>query len=1495
MSFLSDIIRKVRERRLTPITDTLRRVRERRFSKQSMFGDFQAPQIPTVDTSIPRFQTPVPSLRDTIKKVRERRLKGMFGDFKPIKFPTPEKIFETGAKPFEGLSETRLAQQVQRVSKEIEEKIGKPLSAFFERRVKAAPELPKGIFVKFPIKTKRAFEEILGKKPTEEIIKTKEGGFLQKIGIKEITPYSKQVIDLQAQGLTPFNAALRVGSLGILDAAIAGSWLDGATKFFLRGTNQIAVKKLAWDTLGKHETLEAAKKEYRRLAHIYHPDKMTGNEEMFKRINQAWEVLNKYGMPTLLEQKAILPARTFAKRLITPITEAVSPEAAEFVGLKGLLPREAGTIPEKPFQPKLKVKFGLGIEEVPARRISDLKETAKNITKEIAKQGGDVAQAKNIANQIAISTSAREAGKFLTQLKDLAKPEIPKEEATIETRIKEDFDRAESEVLTELELSKPGRRVLTETGEFIVEKSTFPDYVPSELRNSKLFAEVSKLTLDKEAPKTKRQKALVNVISQEIVNRMDIALADEKATNEFLISLDAKQEAETNKFLKDIKQEIIKKIKEKRFTVKQVVRIKEVAAKKLLAEKIKSVERLAISKADKQAKIQQLESEFKIRQEKAVRKEQLKTLKVGITERIKGIEKGLREGKIITKEEIKEFQTTALETIEKSNLDANDRDKFSRKVKNIQTQEQLQKALPDIKERIIQLEHAEIKRGLVSQIDKELKNIKPVKKGTIKVARYDYETNKFLQEIKDINKITQEDAEKTLANILKKDNLSRADIIKNRLLSYKMNGAKSSLALVDKILADIQELKDIGLTAKDELDFQKKLEKQDKITEVLEGIKNQKETIIGLKTLKKVFGSGIADLYSSLNLVAGKDIADKYNYARFITKSNNDYGIQSDNAVEKSKEIYKLESNRQLDKIFIERLAPQDFEIEGQDGFVEKISRFDIMNIYNGLKNDLRKEQFYNAFGEDQTNDLISKLSSEDKTLADFRMEQVQEYRDILNQRSIELTGMDMGQVENYWPSTSEHLIEFFDDIKKQSEIPGAIKARIQSKNIVPKMTNGWLLADRHIAQAEHIKSVSGKYEELKNLFSDRTVEKNIRQKYGDAIYNTLMHHIETFSLNQRTELLDIFQKGYNKVINNWVQAKIFTPTIMARQTISSVYSIGEVGAKNFFKYQKEALSNPKEAFNLIWNNAPFVKARFKRGYSEALHDVIRGTKKIDLGMKSLTKYITLPARSSDIAGLIINGYPIIKTNLAKGKTMEQAIAEFEKFSERTQGSPTLANLSVAQRSKNPFVRTFFRFKNTLNQLLRLQVDANIQLANKQISPQEWGTKTFLYSIYTPMMYVLLGYAVRQGWKKIFGTDDEEESKSLLGDILENIIIQPFKAVPLLGDVFENLYQETRKKITGKKTYGNLISLPIIDDLDRAKNIIFKKELTTEDFLKVLSIVQELFTGFPTESGLRYYGYATKKQKVKLPTKGKGRIDFSKYGRKKDKKRIRIDFSKYKR
>jgi hypothetical protein len=831
--------------------------------------------------------------------------------------------------------------------------------------------------------------------------------------------------------------------------------------------------------------------------------------------------------------------------------------------------------------------------------------------------------------------------------------------------------------------------------------------------------------------------------------------------------------------------------------------------------------------------------------------------------KVKTITQGIRRGEIMTKRQIRDTQTELVDIVKGSGMEAKDKAKFIQTIKNIQTQEQLEKSLPGIQKRITDSLESESKRETQNIIDKELKYTKPVKKGDRRVGKYDYESNKFFEEIRRYNSLNQEEAQNAL-NQIEAEGLSETDLIRSRFLSLKANGAKSSLDLYNQVLSDIKIMKTAGQKAKDDADFEKILNKEEKVEQVLRGINDQKEAKNVIKWFKGGYISSISNLYSAINAIAGKEMADKYDYGYLQTNSQYAFDSEVEQAKDRAKEIYGLKSDGQLNKKFLKELMPTDYEITDKDGFTQKINGFEIMNIYNGIKNDTIRDRYYNFFGEEQTNSLVQNLSREDIQLADYLMEEVQGYRDVLNQRSIELFGRDLGTVENYWPSKSEYTQDFLDDIRIQGEIPSALKRRSSSSKVVPEMANAWLVFQRHVAQAEHVKTLSGKYEELKNLFSNRKVKKTIQQKYGNDAYNSLMDSIETFSLNRRTQLLDVFSGIYNSALNNWVKAKVASPTVFARQLISSIYSVEEVGLPNYVKYTGDFIKNPRQAFKFMWDNIPFVRSRFKKGYSEALQDVLGGTNSLNIKTSGISKYTTIMSRGGDITAVMLNGYSIIKTELANGKTMQEAIDSFQKFTEKTQQSPSRANLSRLQRNRDAFSRTFFRFKNTTNQLLRLQVDANIQFSNGQITKKQFITKTLLYSIYTPIMYTLMGFAVKEGFKWIFGNDDDDEKEELPGNVLQEMIVQPFQAIPLLDAAAETAYSEARKRITGTDYYlgEGLFSYPLLDDMATVAKEFQEKDISAEEWLKIFSLVQEPITGIPTETILRYYRYTDDKGKT---------------------------------
>ncbi len=843
-----------------------------------------------------------------------------------------------------------------------------------------------------------------------------------------------------------------------------------------------------------------------------------------------------------------------------------------------------------------------------------------------------------------------------------------------------------------------------------------------------------------------------------------------------------------------------------------------------------------------------------------------------LNERIKAVEQGIREGKLQAREEIKAIQEQFVKMIDESGLSASDKAKFLKFEKNIQTPEQFQKAIPEIINRIQILKDTGEKKVLEKQIGKELKYTKPIKEGQKRVGKYDYETNKFFEDIRRINNLNQEEAQNEL-DAMPTEGLTQADIIKTRILSLVANGMSGSLELHRQVLEDIKLLKQIGDEAKDEIDFNRKLQRHravEEISEAIDKIKGDKDSII--TKIENAYRLGFSNIYSMLNSLAGKEIAERYDPEP--KENNREISIfeKVNETADKIAELLDVDSFPAVISAF-QDMAAQEFEIVDSEGLRTEINKLDLLDIYNSIKNDLVRDRYYNAFGEEQITELLSNLTPAEEGIADYMQEVVQGYREVLNQRSIEITGRDLGEVLNYWPATSEFQQSVTDDIRLQGETPSALKARSQSAYVIPIPKNAWLKFLKHVSQAEHVQHLTREYESLKRIFQDRKVKNQITNKFGEDVYKTLLSQIDNISLHKQTERLDAISDMLGKAVNNWVAAKVgINPSIFFKQLISVVNYAENMPAGKWSVGFFEGLANPKETFDFMWKNSKgFLEERFNKGYSEAVREALRGASLIGKNKYEWTKGLSALARAGDISAIIYGGYPYIRWQLSQGKSTEEAFEAFRRTTLKSQQSGLSSGLSQWQNSRNPLARTLLAFKNTANQYLRKQIDAIISYRNNQISGEKLAKTTIIYSVINPLLYALVGYGITKGWKAIgralFGTKERRRKKTdddLVSSLMIQLVINPFEAVPYLADISEFV----ARKIAGKRTY-DVISNPVADDISNAIQKFGKKNLTLMDLFEGLGTGVEVATGVPILTELRVFKYLTgeKKGPLSVPIK----------------------------
>lgn len=1275
-------------------------------------------------------------------------------------------------------------------------------------------------------------------------------------------------------------AILQTGGQAIIDVVIISRLISGGAKMLMpEPSNKIA----AWKILGQPKTAAEATKNYYQLSHQFHPDKAgVQSAQAMVQINDAYAIIRK-GLPTKVDfaklglEKALAPfttPETPILRVKLPTTKTVTyrgitfpekvPVKIEATPLKDILKFRIDKAPAPPILPFKQLpgyapvpgqppSMGLSIQNW--ERVGGIKsEIAKELVKKVGRARAETI-IQNQGNQLVSQAATLGVKEVIARI--VITPTIPKELEPLaqEARKYKSAEEFRRDVLS----GQITERLGLKTQDLSLEKILSPSAREKiERFGAEFEGRAGTVKFLRKGGMAEGDILVVKKIGKmgderfilyDGSNRASVAFEQGKKTIKGKV-IDIGNYKDADAFLTDFYNQAVKGVEP------GVPGI----------EGLRKVGLVPESKVSPSAKL----PETPLTERGLVIKRETTLLK----DRIKTLARGIREGGITTKAEIKKVQEGIIETIESYGVPAKDWAKFRDTIKNIQTPEQLAKALPKIETRVIQYAESASKKNIQDSLAQELKYTKPVKVGAKVIGKYDYETNKFFEEVRKNNVLNQEDAQQKLDS-LPTEGLSEMEKINSRLLSLRVNGSKSSLELHERVLADIKRMKAAGKQAKEDADFEKIINRQEKINEVSAGIDSMKGDAKSLITkMENAYRLHGANLYSMINSIAGRDMAIKYDPQLWENHKETAIFYKTEDSIKEAMKIFEVK-NRKGAVSKIHDMAGEKFEIIDKDGLKIEINKLQLIDIYNSTKNALIRDRYYNAFGEEQTKSLITNLTPKELELADYLQTQVGEYRSVLNERNIEITGRDMGYVENYWPSSAEKHVDIFDDLKIQGETPSAMKARIQNAKIYPTPKDAWMKYLKYMREAEHVKHLSRPYEDLKRIFTDRKIKNQITNKFGERVYNSLDQHIDNLSLHKTIERIDAFSGLYDKALNNWVKAKTFNPSMFVRQlgsTTNYIESMPTGKRLDWFRFFPEGITHPKATFDFMWKNAPFLKARFNRGYSEALQDAIQGSSKLSVSMGDYTKGITALVRTGDVTAIVYGGYPMVKSYLKAGHSMQEAINAFERATIHAQQSGLTSSRSHWQNSSNPFAKTLLRFKNTINQYARKQADAIISYKNKQIPLSKLAEVTAHYALWQPFLYVLLGWLTVQSFKAagriVRGEDPDIEIEELPSDIMEQLTVNYLQVIPLMDDLSRYVY----RKSLGKRTYG-VFQTPMLDEVQMGIQKMGKKEPTLMDFLEAISALQEPVTAIPTQNFLRHYKYISEEPEKTKPREGGESMD----------------------
>ena len=170
-------------------------------------------------------------------------------------------------------------------------------------------------------------------------------------------------------------------------------------------------------------------------------------------------------------------------------------------------------------------------------------------------------------------------------------------------------------------------------------------------------------------------------------------------------------------------------------------------------------------------------------------------------------------------------------------------------------------------------------------------------------------------------------------------------------LNYKAQGwYNTSIGLLSQIQQDLYNARELAKESKDEADYIKLLNKNEAKDEVLDVIKNKTADKDLSKTkISNLYRVDIANVWSLINSITNKSIADKYNIEYLQNQTNTKvFNRVNDNTL-KMQKVLGLKKYSQLVDTF-NKWSLDKQKIVKSNGSKIDISTMEIIDIYNAIK-----------------------------------------------------------------------------------------------------------------------------------------------------------------------------------------------------------------------------------------------------------------------------------------------------------------------------------------------------------------------------------------------------------------------------------------------------------------------------------------------------------------------------------------------------------------
>ncbi len=742
----------------------------------------------------------------------------------------------------------------------------------------------------------------------------------------------------------------------------------------------------------------------------------------------------------------------------------------------------------------------------------------------------------------------------------------------------------------------------------------------------------------------------------------------------------------------------------------------------------------------------------------------------------------------LTKKEIKTTQTNLVTALESSKLTPEDRAKFIRTIKNIQTQQQLIDELPGIADRVERLIEASARRNAINAIKKELKKIAPKKD---KPGKFTPGTQEALSRMKAALRLSPEEARKRLEELLSPEKMqfpNPVESLEGMMLNFVANSEDISAAELENILETVRALKLSGKVGKKV----KQLAQQEELDEQKQAINSIVASAppggVRVSAESQDFTRNWAWWTRATSWLMGwNNLLNRVSWNDKKTKTNQSKVNELMNvSVEKTQER-KLNRkdqefiHREFRKAYgpemtawqVEQEMVKNSEQKDLGTFVDArgeavkilISKGEAQSLWLQMKDPSLRETFFGiegramAYTEDIRNAIDKFLGPADKQFAVavfgfYNKERGGKY-DQFNAVFSDMMGYNLTKNDFYTPIQRKFESREADEADqnqilgevahRNSTLPSAGKRRVANLRPIKQVD---IIENfmRHTAQVNHYIAWAKKIRQLRSIMSNEQFRESIKKGFGGDILKLMDGFVEDFTrggIDRSREMAN-----FNAIKNNIVVATLaLKPALTAKQLVSFAAFWDSIPVEHFIGGVGSFIANPKRAIKIL-STSELLRTRGVNITPE-LGEAARSKESLLFKQSpTITNFLLFNVKFGDKGAIFLGGWSVYRYHRdILGKSHKESIKAFEDAFDSSQQSPDLDQASFLQRG-NSLQRAMGVFMSSQNQYLRKEIAATDDFLAGRIGFDDFAKTIAIYHFILPMLFQFVASGFRFDWKE---------------------------------------------------------------------------------------------------------------------------------------------------